>query len=75
MILSNRVSNELYQVAQIAILASCKATFHNLTVEKFNRSNYLFIDRDLHMEWTQWHDLVLCQEHLLKNQMSESSVL
>ena len=39
--------NELYQVA---ILANFTATFHNLRTEKFDWSNYLFIDRDSHMD-------------------------
>ena len=53
-------------MSQIAILARCTESFHNL-IEKFYRSNYLFITRDSHMEWTQYHDLVLCRELLVIN--------
>ena len=53
-------------MSQIAILARCTVSFHNL-IEKFYRSSYLFIARDSHMEWTQYHDMVLCRELLVIN--------
>lgn len=45
-------------------------TSRNLKSENFNGSNYLFIDRDSYMGWTQCHDLALCREALLINQIS-----
>ena len=53
-------------MSQIAILARCTVSFHNL-IEKFYRSSYFFIARDSHMEWTRYHDLVLCRELLVIN--------
>lgn len=61
--------NELYQVAQIAILARCTFTFHNLVTEKFQS---LFIDRDSRMEWIQSHDLVLSGDVLLVHRIPDS---
>ena len=53
-------------MSQIAILARCMVSFHN-HIENFYGSSYLFIARDSHMEWTQYHDLVLCRELLVIN--------